>query len=102
MEETARHFNVRKVSADKAYLSRDNLELVARLDALPYVPFKEGTTGRGGGMWEKMWHVFQYRRLDWLDQYHKRSNVESTFSSIKRKFGDSLRSKTKAAAINEA
>ena len=34
--------------------------------------------------------------------YHKRSNVESTFSMIKAKFGDSLRSKTETAQVNEA
>lgn len=33
--------------------------------------------------------------------YHKRGNVESTFSMIKRKFGDSLRSKTSTAQVNE-
>jgi hypothetical protein len=33
---------------------------------------------------------------------HKRSNVETTFHMIKSKFGDSLRSKTKTAQINEA
>ena len=36
-----------------------------------------------------------------MAHYHKRSNVESTFSAVKRKFGDSLRSKTKAAMVNE-
>ena len=39
---------------------------------------------------------------DFLSHYHKRSNVESTFSMIKRKFGDFLRSKTDAAMVNEA
>lgn len=34
--------------------------------------------------------------------YHKRSNVETTFSMIKAKFGGSLRSKTRTAQINEA
>jgi len=34
--------------------------------------------------------------------YHKRSDVESTFSMIKAKFGDALRSKTERAQINEA
>ena len=33
--------------------------------------------------------------------YHKRSQVESTFSMIERKFGDSLRSKTDVAMTNE-
>jgi hypothetical protein len=33
--------------------------------------------------------------------YHKRSNVEATFSMIKRVFGDSVRSKTETARQNE-
>ncbi len=33
---------------------------------------------------------------------HKRSHVETPFHMIKSKFGDSLRSKTKTAQINEA
>ena len=37
-----------------------------------------------------------------LPQYHQRSNVESTFSMIKAKFGDGLRSRTKTAKVNEA
>lgn len=38
----------------------------------------------------------------YMEKYHKRSNVESTFSMIKAKFGDALRSKTERAQINEA
>jgi len=37
-----------------------------------------------------------------MRHHHKRSNVETTFSMIKAKFGDSLRSKTQTAQINEA
>jgi hypothetical protein len=40
-------------------------------------------------------------REDFLKKYHPRSNVESTFSAIKRKFGDSVRSKTDTAMKNE-
>jgi transposase len=36
-----------------------------------------------------------------MQQYHKRSNVETTFSMIKRKFGECLRSKTTTAQTNE-
>ena len=39
-----------------------------------------------------MFHYFQFRRDEFLAHYHKRSNVESTFSMIKAKFGDHLRS----------
>jgi transposase len=37
-----------------------------------------------------------------MQNYHKRSNVESTFHMIKSKFGNTLRSKTRTAQINEA
>jgi hypothetical protein len=40
------------------------------------------------------------RHNQFLQHYHKRAKVESTFSMMKRKFGDSLRSKTDVA-VNE-
>lgn len=43
-----------------------------------------------------------FRKRDFLRHYHQRSNVESTFSMMKRKFGDSLRSKTDTAMVNES
>ena len=48
-----------------------------------------------------MFHYFLFRRDDFLKHYHQRSNVESTFSMIKRKFGDSVRSKGDTAMKNE-
>jgi len=36
------------------------------------------------------------------EHYHQRSNVETTFSMIKKKFGGALRSKSRTAQINEA
>lgn len=54
-----------------------------------------------GGMWEKMFSYFQFRREEFLENYHKRSNVESTFSMLKRTFGDGLRSRSDAAMKNE-
>jgi transposase len=50
----------------------------------------------------EMFHFFMYKREEFLTHYHRRSNVETTFSMIKRKFGDSLRSKTDTAMVNEA
>jgi transposase len=38
---------------------------------------------------------------EFMRHYHKRSNVECTFSMIKRKFGERLRSKTRTAQENE-
>lgn len=97
----AKHFKVSEVSGDKGYSSEKNMEIVAAAGATPFIAFQEHVTGKGGGMWSKMFGYFQYRREEFLAHYHKRSNVESTFSMIKRKFGDGLRSRTDTAMRNE-
>jgi hypothetical protein len=43
LENTALNFELEEVSADKAYSSRKNLQLVADKGATPYVPFKPTT-----------------------------------------------------------
>jgi transposase len=102
VEKTAAHFTVKEVPADKAYLSHDNLELVGGLGATPFIPFKiNSVVGTTGGMWEKMFGYFQYRRDDFMARYHKRSNAESVFSMVKAKFGDAVRSKAETAMRNE-
>ncbi len=49
-----------------------------------------------------MFHLYNLHREEFLEHYHKRSNVETTFSMIKAKFVQRLRSKTLTARINEA
>jgi transposase len=51
---------------------------------------------------EKLFHYYSFKREEFLVHYHKRSNVETTFSMIKAKFGERLRSKTETAQVNEA
>ncbi|MGZ4869870.1 MAG: transposase [Halobacteriota archaeon] len=101
--QTAQNFNVKEVSGDKAYSSRANLELINELGAVPYIPFKKGTTGKAKNapMWKKMYHYFEFKNAEFLERYHKRSNAERTFHMIKSKFGDAVRSKTEVAQINE-
>jgi transposase len=101
VDTTARNFQVIEVSADKGYGSVKNYKAVQRHGATPYIAFKSIHTGRAEGLWKKMYHYFQYRREDFLSHYHKRSNVESTFSMIKAKFRDHVRSKTDVAMVNE-
>jgi transposase len=96
-----RGFTVREVSADSAYMSYDNMDAVAAIGGTPFSAFKAGTTAAQGGTLAKMFHWYDFNRDDYLAHYHKRSNVESTFSMIKAKFGDALRSKTDAAMVNE-
>jgi transposase len=55
----------------------------------------------GSPAWKKMYHYFMFNQDEFLRHYHARSNVESTFSMIKAKFGDSLKSTSEAAQDNE-
>jgi hypothetical protein len=48
-----------------------------------------------------MFHLYKYRQDEFLPHYHQRSNSESTFSAIKRLFGETLRNKNLAAQVNE-
>jgi transposase len=48
-----------------------------------------------------MLHFYLYNQEMFMRHYHKRSNVETTFSMIKRKFGEKLRAKTHTARVNE-
>jgi transposase len=98
---TAETFKIGEVSADKAYLSYDNMEVVDKHGGLPYIAFKAGTAANRGGTLAKMFHLYNLNRDDYLAHYHKRSNVESTFSMMKAKFGANLLSKTDAALVNE-
>lgn len=103
VEATAQNFAMRQVSADEAYSSGTNLKAVVDNHAMPYIPFKVNATGTWGSeLFKKMFHFYSYNSERFLQNYHKRSNVESTFHMIKSKFGDKLRSKTQRAQINEA
>jgi hypothetical protein len=98
---TASRFQIAEVSADKGYLSNDNFNAIVNLGATPYIPFKINSKGEGPELWRKLWHFYQFNRPEFLANYHKRSNVESTFDMIKAKFGGSVRSKKPVAQMNE-
>ncbi len=100
-------FNMKEVSADKAYLGGENLLVTLRHGAIPYIPYKSNSQiqtnyGPKSELWTRMFHFYNFHREEFLEHYHKRSNVETTFSMIKAKFGQRLRSKTLTAQVNEA
>ena len=102
---TTENFTMSEVSADKAYLSRKNLWAIVNAGATPYIPFKINSRPEhthGDSLWAKTYHYFSLYREEFLNHYHKRSNVETAFSMIKAKFGGSLRSKNPEAQVNEA
>lgn len=98
---TAQTFKVREFSADMAYCGTDNFQAVQDAGGTGYIPFKSNATGGVGGLFEKMFHYFLFRRDEFMSHYHKRSNVESTVSMIKRKFGEAVRSKSDTSMVNE-
>jgi len=97
-------FQMKQVSADKAYLSADNFSHIARNGGLAFIPFKKETVVPGPDKqyaWKKMYNYFVFNRDEFMDRYHLRSNVESTFAMLKAKFTDLIRSKDETAQINE-
>jgi transposase len=107
VDATARNFRMREVSADKGYDSFENRAHALTHGAMAYIPFrgtekKQPSYKNKGELWKRMYHFYAFNTERFMQSYHKRSNVETTFHMIKSKFGDSLRSKTERAQINEA
>jgi transposase len=105
VETTSQNFPIQSVAADKAYSSNKNLGLVLVKGGMPYIDFRSNATAkdkRSSSVWKRMFNFYLYNQEWFMEHYHKRSNVESTFSMIKAKFGGRLRSKTERAQFNEA
>ncbi len=104
MRATAKEFDVAEVSADRAYLTKSNLALMDELKVTPFIPFKSNSRAvpkQENTAWARMYRRFMADPETFLSHYHKRSNVETTFSMIKSKFGDGLMSKSPEAQTNE-
>lgn len=105
---------INEVYADKAYTGRSNYAQAEDLGFKLISPFKSTDTPRVTSKsktrfrrhshslaWQKMFYHFQLHREEFDAVYHRRSNVEAVFSALKRKFGETLRSKSRRAQINE-
>ncbi len=102
IEQTAAHFTIKEVPADKAYLSHDNLALIEKHGGVAFIPMKiNSQPGEAGSLWEKVYLYYAFRREEFLTHYHQRSNVESTFAMVQAKFKTFVRSKTDTAMKNE-
>ena len=68
LEATAANgFTIGDVCADKAYLSYENMDLVARLGGTPFIPFEAyNIPGEPGTVWERMHGYFPFRREEFL------------------------------------
>ena len=101
---TAKNFIMREVSADKGYLSQKNLGIVFDNGAIPFIPFIRSvrqTSEDKLPIWNAMFKFFKDHKEEYMQHYHKRSNAESVFSMMKRKFGSNLRARNSLAQENE-
>jgi transposase len=83
-----------KLVADAGYLSRDNCVLVGERKGKPYIWPKKNVTSKPKNAveWKVMVKCFQKHKGAFKRAYHCRSFVEAVFSSIKRRWGEKLRS----------
>jgi transposase len=100
---TAKNFNVKGYSADKAYFSAKNMQIVQSLNFLPFIPFKVNTSDKPNksSLWNYMYSYFRENRQEFDRFYHRRSNVETTFGMIKTRLGEFLKCRNLQGQKNE-
>lgn len=99
---TAKNFIIEEVLCDRVYNTVKNQRLIAEIGARAFIPFKTNHTGRRGGIWKVKLTEWNENREESLAHYSQRAQVETAFSMMKMKFGDSLRSKNEVPMKNEA
>lgn len=103
VKQTALNFNVKRYSADKAYLSARNMQIAQSLDFLPFIPFKGNSKhwNKDAPLWQHMYLYFKNNKREFERFYHRRSNVETTFGMIKTRLGEFLRCRNLQGQKNE-
>lgn len=102
--ETHQNFNMQELSADKGYLSDNNLQHLNGLGIKSYIPFKSNSVANNekkSQIWRNAYNYFVFNQAQFLEHYHQRSNSETVFYMVKTKFGDYTKSKDDTACINE-
>ena len=77
------------VRADAGYLSRDNVQLVEDLGAVPYIKPKSSSTmeSKGRFAWRHMHFRYRKDKEAFLGEYNQQRRIEAFFSRFKRRFG---------------
>lgn len=103
VDNTAKYFKIEEVTADKAYSSRKNLNVIYNHGAMPFIPFRSNATSnkRGSMIWYNMYQFFKHNQEEFMKRYHLRSNSETGFWMIKQRFGDIIKTKTDQSQENE-
>ena len=104
LEHTRSYVKAKELSADAGYLSRKNADLVSGAGMQPFIMPKKNVRSLNlgsQGAWGKMIWLWKKHRDIFGMHYHQRSNVESTFGMLKRKFGYHTRAKSEIGQTNE-
>lgn len=103
---TSRNFKIGHFLGDKGYQSKKNINIIRDLGGRAIIPFKKDQTGKNhhkgdSFTYKELFNFFQQNREEFMRIYHKRSNIESCFSMIKRKFGTDVKCKKEDSQDNE-
>jgi transposase len=91
---TRAHHCVREVSADKAYSSVDNHDVLDSFSIEAFIPFKvNAVVNPKAPVWSRHLCEFTLNQERFLQHYHRRSNVETTFAMMKARFGAAVASR---------
>lgn len=103
IKQISNDFLINDWCGDSMYLSRENCNAVSEAGGTPWFNPKKNTKVKqmGSRSWGLMVRTAKDNPEEFAKHYHKRSNVEATFSAKKRKFGSSVRSKLNNAKENE-
>jgi transposase len=83
------------VRADAAYLSRDNVQMIEDMGAVPYIRPKSSSTmeSKGRYAWRHMQFRYRKDKEAFHEEYNQQRRAEAFFSKMKRRFGSSVRSR---------
>lgn len=103
IQSIGKNFAPRTVSADKGYSAYRIYQIINSFGAIPFIAFKENANpGKyAPEVWKKMFEYFKTNKERFFQFYHKRSNVETTFSMVKLRLGEFLKSKNYEAQRSE-
>lgn len=94
-------FTVDEIVADGAYLSEPLLEWMHKEGIQFYVPFRTNSIFHyDNSLWDRHLATFLVNQDLFAEHYHQRSQVESTFSMVKAKYGSRVRGKTPTSQAN--
>jgi len=103
VDSVADRFNPKEWSGDCTYASRENCNKCEEHGIKPYFKLKDNATDRAKSSpsWRKMVKESREEPEEYDPHYHKRSNVETSNSSKKRKFNNFVRSRIDETKENE-